>query len=332
MSPLRKSHRPLAAFLVLFSLFVMSVFTLPMHASAYWWATLTPTAPPLVQIAYQGGMCADHACYSSTTIYRDGSVGYYRQGGYVVTGFEGIGRLDRASVDRLESLIETTDIATLRTTKFTDICPTAYDGSETVYTFYRSKGTEIISSCEYVIDHSHPLIKALDEALQRAEAVITPIVTSTSLPSITPTTVATPLLEALRQKLATGWHCVRATVTYEGSLYRFDCQIAPATSVTVTFQQFETEADAQRAFPLIPNAVTTTFHGFPAATGITSKTEHETVEVFVIQARRVIVTIYSHLEFIYGLHAADAAESVYWAALDLGMVDFQPIPTQTPMP
>jgi hypothetical protein len=50
---------------------------------------------------------------------------------------------------------------------FTDLCPTAYDGQETIYIFTVGLGTalERIASCEVEVDLSDPLFVAVSAAL-----------------------------------------------------------------------------------------------------------------------------------------------------------------------
>lgn len=106
----------------------------------------------LVRMYIHGGLCATGECSTTKTINRDGTVlvdGRFRK------------KLNGDEVARLKNLIESADFAAVRSQKFTGICPTAYDGSEVIYTFYTRGGQETISSCEVVVDQTHPLFSQI---------------------------------------------------------------------------------------------------------------------------------------------------------------------------
>ena len=58
------------------------------------------------------------------------------------------------------------DFAALQSHPFTDTCPIAYDGQETIYLFTTSSGLQRIASCEVVVDPTAPLFLAVAAAMR----------------------------------------------------------------------------------------------------------------------------------------------------------------------
>lgn len=58
-------------------------------------------------------------------------------------------------------LIETTDFESIRATKFTGTCPTAYDGAQFIYAFSTNRGKVLLDSCQNVIDPDSDLFKII---------------------------------------------------------------------------------------------------------------------------------------------------------------------------
>ncbi len=116
--------------------------------------SLEPGKPVLIVYSH-GGLCANgNECQRTVTLFGDGS--------YVVRG--GIkGNIPAKDLDQLRALIDQTDFAAVKSVPFADVCPVAYDGQETVYTFTLRDGTqETIASCRYKIDPSLPLFQWVD--------------------------------------------------------------------------------------------------------------------------------------------------------------------------
>src|SRR3989344_6873852 len=99
----------------------------------------------LLQIYFHGGLCPDGECNSTTVFTEHGNV--------IVNGSLKTTLIPN-EVIKFKQLIENTDYITIKSKKFTGMCPTAYDGSETIYTFYTNHGNEVISTCQQVIDNS----------------------------------------------------------------------------------------------------------------------------------------------------------------------------------
>jgi hypothetical protein len=331
MRPNTKSRCLLAAVLWLLAVLCVSQFALPLQAAPNT-TFLAPTGY-LMKIEYQGGLCVYGGCYSYTLIYRNGTVLRSDRPDVVTRG-----QLDAESLQTLIDVIDTADYAALRAVKFTDICPTAYDGSETVYTFYHKGDAEVISDCEYVIDYSQPLFSTINTLLPKIGTTVPPIVTATPLPTFTftPTPSEMPPLERVLLQLSTDWYCFRPEFGQQQdgavTFYWLRCPVAAADDLNISLVQYETEEQAQRAFNPIPVATATTFHSFPAAAGIAMKTEMQTTEYLIIRARRTLITIRSTYEFTYGRHANDAAESIFKVAVNLSLSDFYPLATPTPQP
>lgn len=115
----------------------------------------------IVTVDTRGGLCVYGGCNEKFTLYVSGQ--------YRITRSETdrdedrvlrAGTLPSETTIRFLDLIESTDFAALRTTPFTDICPTAYDGSETTYTFVLENGQkEILDTCQHVFDFDQPILR-----------------------------------------------------------------------------------------------------------------------------------------------------------------------------
>jgi len=328
MRPDRKSRWLVIALLWLAALLVVSPFALPLQAAP---GTTHVPLDFLLKIEYQGGLCVYGGCYSYTLIYRNGTVVRSDRPDSMTYG-----QLDLRSLKTLTNLIDTTDYAALRAVKFAGICPTAYDGMETVYTFYHWSDAEVISDCAYVIDYSQPLFSEIIALLPRIGTAVPPIVSATPLPTFTftPTPSEMTSLERMLLQLSTDWHCYKPEFSRQqdgaGTVYWLRCPVAASDTINISLVQYETEEQAKQAFMPIPVASATTFHDFPAAAGISMKTEMQTTEYLMIRARRTLITIYSTYEFTYGAHADYVAETIFKAAVELGLEDFAPLATPTP--
>jgi hypothetical protein len=93
-------------------------------------------------------------------IYQSGA---YSLGNEVGPTSEGV--LTAAQMAELRDLVEQTDFEAIRAVTFTELCPTAYDGQESIYTFYTSHGEEVLSSCESQIDTNLPLFRWIEELI-----------------------------------------------------------------------------------------------------------------------------------------------------------------------
>lgn len=102
---------------------------------------------PVLTVQYRGGLCPYGLCQTTVHIADDGS--------YLVVDGDGSQRDGTVSVDAIEALsiaIERANFDALRSRRFTDVCPSAYDGQEVIYTFLQRGQDETLSSCEWVID------------------------------------------------------------------------------------------------------------------------------------------------------------------------------------
>lgn len=111
---------------------------------------IVPCAPalaaaPLASLERRGGVCAStkSMCDDVTTLTGDGNITYGSGEHYQVSGED---------LAKLKELIAKTDFAAIRTHKFSGTCPMAYDGQESVYTFYTAGGPERLASCEIAFD------------------------------------------------------------------------------------------------------------------------------------------------------------------------------------
>jgi hypothetical protein len=119
--------------------------------------TAIADADPVLTLVTRGGRCVYGLCESRLVVHRDGAY-------TLVVGKDAprAGHVSRASVDALATAVATADFGRIRSVKFTGTCPTAYDGSELVYTFHTAPGAPEIASCTVAIDAHSPLFEATE--------------------------------------------------------------------------------------------------------------------------------------------------------------------------
>ncbi|HEX5823984.1 MAG TPA: hypothetical protein VFY18_05920 [Candidatus Limnocylindrales bacterium] len=120
----------------------------------------TPSSQPasaLVTIETRGGECPNGPCGSVVAIEADGRVHQLRPTDLV------IGQVPPDLLEALRIEIDRANFPLIESRPFTDTCPMAYDGQETIYVFNHLMGTawERIASCEVAIDPNHPLFAAV---------------------------------------------------------------------------------------------------------------------------------------------------------------------------
>lgn len=124
-----------------------------------------PTTQPVLvaesvvlTIITRGGLCQYGMCYQEATIQADG---HFRVEIGLSEPITRQGMLDVARIQEIQQEVARTDFAAIRAVPFMDVCPTAYDGQEFIYTFYVEDGLEQLSSCEFVLDDNHPLLRLI---------------------------------------------------------------------------------------------------------------------------------------------------------------------------
>lgn len=134
-------------------------------------ASDTPLVPPnksgvpaiLVEYTTYGGMCPYGGCHSKATIYDNGLIKNeapaYNGTDYISTSTTR--QIGLAQLNDLITQINNEDLDKVKQRKFTGTCPTAYDGSAATYTIYKNGATEILDSCQYILDQ--PLFKTIDQ-------------------------------------------------------------------------------------------------------------------------------------------------------------------------
>ncbi len=107
----------------------------------------------LVKIHTRGGLCPNNEiCSSTVEIKADGTI----------TGSNKTARVSIDLAEALENAINKTNFQQIKGNPYMGLCPTAYDGVETIYTFYTLKGSEEISSCEYYLQTATELSSILE--------------------------------------------------------------------------------------------------------------------------------------------------------------------------
>ena len=121
----------------------------------------TEQVSALVTIETRGGECPNGPCGSVVAIEADGRLHQLRPTDLV------IGQVPPEVLEALRIEIAQANFSLIESRPFTDLCPTAYDGQETIYVFTVALGTafERIASCGVAIDPGAPLFVALNAAL-----------------------------------------------------------------------------------------------------------------------------------------------------------------------
>jgi hypothetical protein len=119
----------------------------------------TPFAFPLVSVEYRGGECPAGSCDRLLNIEADGRIHE------VIPKDRVLGTAPPEVIDALRIEVEQADYLKIRGRTFTGMCPIAFDGQQTIYTFHVRTGDREIASCEGAIDPSDPLFVAVEAAL-----------------------------------------------------------------------------------------------------------------------------------------------------------------------
>ena len=114
----------------------------------------------LVTVETRGGECPKGPCGSLIAIGSDGSVHQVRPIA------QDLGTIPSAELDALTVEMSRANFPLIESRPFTDTCPTAYDGQETIYTFHLPTRKEAIATCKVAIDPDHPLFLAVAAALR----------------------------------------------------------------------------------------------------------------------------------------------------------------------
>ena len=114
---------------------------------------------PLLTVERTGGLCVEGPCDRIVEIDTAGTVAE------ILPRQVTLGRVGRPLLERLSAEMSRTDFSVLEARPFVGVCPTAYDGQETTYTFHLASGDEVVPSCKVAIEATSPLFVAADAAL-----------------------------------------------------------------------------------------------------------------------------------------------------------------------
>ena len=128
----------------------------------------TPAPPsavvvaPLLTVETHGGLCPEGRCRRIVEIETDVTI-------RTVTPREAVlGQLAGPFVEPLATEINRADFPRIEGRPFVGVCPMAFDGQETVYTFHLPAGDHVIASCKVEVDPKDPLFSAADAAIRAA--------------------------------------------------------------------------------------------------------------------------------------------------------------------
>lgn len=110
---------------------------------------------PIMAVQSRGGMCFEGTCRATI---------YVESNGLVHSADKPpneLGIVPEAQMADLISAINTADFAEIRSHRFADTCPTAFDGQELVFEFAAPSGVERIESCQVDVDYQTPLFSAV---------------------------------------------------------------------------------------------------------------------------------------------------------------------------
>jgi hypothetical protein len=112
-------------------------------------------AGPLVAVTSRGGDCQGVPCDRTVTLMADGTLRL------AAKEPNEVGRVPLTQVDRIRGLIAAADFPAMLARPYTSECPTAYDGVETVVTFWSGDVQHVLAGCTVAIDWGDPLLSAV---------------------------------------------------------------------------------------------------------------------------------------------------------------------------
>lgn len=104
-------------------------------------------------VSTSGGLCTEGVCHSEATLYGDGRFGEDTQ-------------FSESEVEQLQGLIAASDLRNDLVPAEEFLCPSAYDGSDTSYSFPSKYGDEKFTLCTYESPEDNELIGYLQGLLQ----------------------------------------------------------------------------------------------------------------------------------------------------------------------
>jgi hypothetical protein len=119
----------------------------------------SPEPLPIMSIETRGGECAGGACDRLVNIDDNGRIHE------VIPKDRVTGMVPKDVLEALQIEMAQANYNLLQSKPFTGVCPIAFDGQETIYTFHIPTGDEEIASCKVAIDEKHPLFRAVAAAL-----------------------------------------------------------------------------------------------------------------------------------------------------------------------
>lgn len=118
--------------------------------------SMAESTTELVRIRRHGGLCPTGPCGSETIITVDGKIVGAKE------------HLSSQGLADLREAIDTADFVAIKARPFTRMCPTDYDGQETIFTFTTEQGTEKLPSCTYDLTDVQ-LIDLVYDLLEKAQ-------------------------------------------------------------------------------------------------------------------------------------------------------------------
>jgi hypothetical protein len=122
---------------------------------------VVPDSSTVLTVVQTGGLCPYGGCHSEMVVFGDGTVRISEGDGTSREWDVGI-----AAVAALVAIVAETDFDTVRSVPFEEVCPTAYDGSQFLYTFTTETGTEEIDSCLTAVDSGSKLFQEVGRLIQ----------------------------------------------------------------------------------------------------------------------------------------------------------------------
>ena len=115
-----------------------------------------------------GGLCVYGGCRDEYIFYSDGRV---QENGYEPTGPGGehvYGErmkppLTPSELQNLKQAISAADFEAVKQSKFGGLCPTAFDGTQSIFTIHQGSKTYMLDSCENIVDPQNQPFKLIFE-------------------------------------------------------------------------------------------------------------------------------------------------------------------------
>jgi hypothetical protein len=123
------------------------------------------SSPYLVSVINRGGLCSYGLCEAEYTILHTGELKKtlfeFNKAKKTYEKITQTEVLNPTDFIQLKSLIQTTDFSGILKSQFTEICPSAYDGEQNLFSFYPNNQEIKLDSCQQIINPANEPFKLI---------------------------------------------------------------------------------------------------------------------------------------------------------------------------